>query len=129
MGGRGANKNGGRRFLGSRSLSDNLPELTKKYPLSEGGYFGRASNRTSNNRVRQIVSQNPIKTASDFYKHATAGAVSEKSIPSGKTSFLRDGTVITLRKISSSDGYPAVDIKIMTPGTVKTHKIHFLKGQ
>lgn len=129
MGGRGADKNGGRRFSGNHSLSDNLPELTRKYPLSENGYFGSASNRTSNSRVRQIASRNPLKTASDFYRHATTGAVSEKIIPSGKTSFLRDGTVITLRKISSSDGSPAVDIKIMTSGTVKTHKIHFVKGQ
>ena len=43
---------------------------------------------------------------------------------------MADGTVITMRKVSSSDGTPAVDINIEKSrgsGGVKSQKIHFVK--
>lgn len=42
-------------------------------------------------------------------------------------STLRDGTTVSIREVSSSDGSPAVEIRISSPGRVKTQKINFVK--
>jgi len=49
---------------GSRTLSDNLPELTEKYPVTSSGYFGVKGNR---GKVRNIVSDNALQSAHDFW--------------------------------------------------------------
>ena len=69
--------------------------------------------------------------AKDFYEKLTYGAI-EKSLPNGKGKIakLKDGTIITYREISSSDGSPAVDINIKkstNSNGVKQQKIHFTK--
>lgn len=44
---------------------------------------------------------------------------------------MKDGSIITYREVSSSDGSPAVDIHIMSSsddtGGVRTQKIHFVR--
>ena len=47
-----------------------------------------------------------------------------------KITHMSDGTVITMRKVSTSDGTPAVDINIehsRGSGGIKSQKIHFVK--
>lgn len=44
---------------------------------------------------------------------------------------MADGTVVTWREVSSSDGFPAVDINIKKStdsGGLKVQKIHFVKN-
>ena len=110
------------------SLNDNLPNVTKRFPLAPCGKFGEPSKG-----VRVIKSSAPVGTSYEFFNRISSGYVKIKVIPykdgskKGCVAVLKDGTTITLRKRSTSDGSPAVDIKITSPGRVKSHKIHFVK--
>lgn len=111
------------------SISDNLPNLTDSYQFAHG-FFGDRGDSTKV-RTRHITSNNPIKTSKDFYRKIAYGAI-EKNLPNnkGKVAKLKDGTIITYREISSSDGSPAVDINIKKSTDskdVKQQKIHFIK--
>ena len=111
------------------TLNDNLPKLTKKYPLSKDGYFGTPASK-KDNYVRHIASKDPLGTAKEFYKLATKNHIKETPIPGGKGNYakMHDGTTITIRPVSSSpDKSPAVDINIASPGRVNKQKIHFIK--
>lgn len=101
--------------------------LTSKFPL-RSGYFG---SRGSSSTVRRIEADDPVTTALDFYRTAANGGI---EIPLGNgrgvKSELSDGTKITMRLVSSSDGSPAVDINISKsddPAGVKQQKIHFIR--
>lgn len=124
-GSRDAGYNGG---AGShRSISDNKDALTSKYPFNDG-YFGT---RGSTSNVRRIESQNPASTAKDFYEEATWGGV-ETPLSNGRgvKSEMSDGTIVTMRVTSSSDGSPAVDINISKSSEnagIKQQKIHFVR--
>ena len=84
----------------AHTLNDNLPELTKKYPLSKAGYFGpRGSGK---NYVRVMKCKDPLGTAKDFYKLATKKHETETQIPGGRVATMRDGSSITFRPVSSS---------------------------
>ena len=108
------------------TFADNLAPLERKYPLSPSGYFGTKGQGRS--FVRHISSGNPIATANDFYKIATKDFVSEQKYGDKvKVAKMRDGTTVSIREVSSSDGSPAVEIKISSPGRVKDQKIHFVK--
>ena len=84
------------------TLNDNLPKLTKKYPIKDG-YFGTPASK-KDNYVRHIASKDPLGTANEFYKLATKNHETEISIPGGKGKYatMRDETVITIRPVSSS---------------------------
>ncbi len=85
-------------------------------------------------KLYHIYSDDPVATAKDFYDKIGFGGIEEPT-PNGKgfKTSLADGTIITWREISSSDdGSPAVDINIKyskDSGGLKTHKIHFVKGE
>jgi len=110
------------------SLNDNLPNVTRRFPLAPCGKFGEQGRG-----ARIIRSSAPVGTAYEFFNRITDGYAKIKSIPyrdgskKGCIATLKDGTTVTLRKKSSSDGSPAVDINITSPGRVKPHKIHFVK--
>lgn len=129
MGGGG----GGGMFSGTKgnsvtSFSDNLPNLTSKYPLTSTGYFG-VKGQSGDSSIRNICSSNPRHDAKTFYSVASKGG-QESPLPNGKgvMSKMSGGTRIVYRPISSSDGSPAVEITIIGPGNAKTQKIHFVKG-
>ena len=112
------------------SITENLPSLTSKYNY-HNGYFGDKG--TSSGLVRNIKSDDPIKTARDFYDKAAHGGL-EFEVSNGKGVFTKmlDGSIISFRKVSSSDGSPAVDINIKKSsnhGGIKQQKIHFVKGR
>ncbi len=112
-----------------RSLNDNLADVTRRFPLAPCGMFGERGNGDA----RIIKSKAPVGTAYEFFNRITSGYVKISEIPykdgskKGCVATLKDGTRITMRKKSSSDGSPAVDINIVSPGRVKSHKIHFVK--
>lgn len=110
------------------SLAENITSLKASYPI-KNGYFGRKGK--GRDFVRNIVSSAPLSTAKDFYAKAAAGG-QERKLPNGKGKYskLSDGTIISYRERSSSDGTPAVEINIkhsVAHGEVKYQKIHFVK--
>lgn len=109
------------------SISDNVKGLKEKYKYSNG-YFGEKGQ--GRDFTRNIASKNPVKTAKEFYDAAAKGGI-EKVHAKGKVTRLSDGTIISYRKISTSDGTSVVEINIRQStanGGVKYQKIHFVKG-
>lgn len=110
------------------SLQENLSKLAKNYTYSNG-YFGTKG--AGRSFVRNIKDKDPLQAARDFYNKASYGGI-EKNLPNGKGLYtkLKDGTILSFREVSSSDGTPAVEINIKkstTSGGVKYQKIHFTK--
>lgn len=94
------------------------------------GYFGKID-KSRVVDIRQINCSDPIRESKKFYdKLANVGI--EEILPNGKEvmTSMKDGTVITYRVITSTEGSPAVDINIKrssdTEG-IKKQKIHFEK--
>lgn len=106
-----------------------LPTSTK-YEYSNG-FFGKNSPSTGN-RTRNIASVDPVATATDFYNRIANGG-KEKTYDGGarKITQMADGTIITWRVTSNSDGTPVVEINIKGSshaGGLKKQKIHFVEG-
>ena len=94
------------------------------------GRFGDSSPSTGN-KTRNISSSEPLKTAKDFYDKIAYGGL-EKTYDGGnrKITQMADGTIITWRRISRSDGSPVVEINISSSshtGGLKKQKIHFVE--
>ena len=69
-------------------------------------------------------------TARDFYDRLAFGGIEEEINSNTWVTRMADGTVITFRITSHSDGTPAVNINVdrsSQTGSLKTHKIHFVK--
>lgn len=110
------------------SITENLPALTSQYKYSNG-YFGEKG--IGRSFVRNIQSDAPLNTAKDFYNKIAHGGI-EKKMSNGKGIYtkMKDGSIISFREISSSDGTPAVEINIRRSnehGELKYQKIHFTK--
>ncbi len=123
----------GRGFKGDtghhHTISENLPSLTSHFSF-HNGYFGEKGEGT--HFVRVIKSDDPVSTAKDFYNKIAYGGL-EYKMSNGKGVFtkMRDGSILSFREVSSSDGSPAVDINISKSndhGGIKQQKIHFVKG-
>ena len=118
-----------------RSIGENVAAVKRYYPFSDG-YFGRKGESSTNSRVRNIESADPNATAKEFYNKIAYGGI-ESDIYNKKTgevigqkTKLADGSIISWRDISFSDGTPAVEINIeqsTSNGGVKQQKIHFVK--
>ncbi len=111
------------------SITENLPSLIKEYDY-RNGYFGEKGKGT--NYTRNISSDDPIKTAKEFYDKAAHGGI-ERKMENGKGLYtkMQDGSILSYREVSSSDGSPAVEINIKestSHGDIKYQKIHFVKG-
>ncbi|MBO4476776.1 MAG: hypothetical protein J5757_00450 [Lachnospiraceae bacterium] len=115
-------------------ISENTEALKNEYPFSDG-YFGEKGDSKSNPHVRHIASDDPAKTAKAFYDSATYGGLESPLFDKngniiGQKTSMADGSVISWRSASHSDGSPAVDINIersTDSGGIKQQKIHFVK--
>ena len=112
------------------SIGQNVMVTSQKYPM-RNGYFGVVSPSTGS-KTRNIVSHDNLETAKDFYDRIANGGI-EKTSKGGalRITKMHDGTVITMRTFSHSDGTPVVEINItnsISTGGVKQQKIHFVKG-
>ena len=124
---RGANDggyNGGAAY--HHCIGDNVNSLKAQFDY-RNGYFGDPAGISRN---RHIESDNPANEARLFYAKAAYGGV-EKPMSNGKgvCSELYDGTVVSMREVSSSDGTPVVEINISRSDDaagVKKQKIHFV---
>ena len=91
-----------------RSIDQNLSSVSLSYPTSNG-YFGI---KGSSYGIREIHSRNHEKTAKDFFnKIARGGILDLHTIKGGVVSRMKDGTVVSYRKITSSNNSPAVEIR------------------
>lgn len=113
-----------------RSVGQNILTTSSKYHY-ENGRFGVSSPSTGN-KTRNIASSDPLTTAKDFYDKIAFGG--KETIYKGGSlniTHMADGTVITMRTISSSpDRSPVVEINISGSshtGGIKEQKIHFVK--
>lgn len=110
-----------------RSIGQNVMVTASAYNYKQG-FFGENSIHGSN-RTRNIFSENNLKTARDFYDKIACGGKEQRVNDNMKITRMADGTVITIRKVSHSDGTPVVDINIrnsMHTGGIKDQKIHFV---
>ncbi len=112
------------------SIGQNVMVTSQKYPM-QNGYFGVVSPSTGS-KTRNIVSHDNLATAKDFYDRIANGGI-EKISKGGalRIAKMHDGTIITMRTFSHSDGTPVVEINITnstSTGGVKQQKIHFIKG-
>ncbi len=123
----------GRGFKGDtghhHSITENISSLTSDYKYNDG-YFGDKGQ--GRNFVRNIASDDPLKTAREFYDKAAHGGI-EREMANGKGVYtkMKDGTILSYREVSSSDGTPAVEINVKESndhGGIKYQKIHFVKG-
>ena len=111
------------------SITENLSSLKSDYKY-QNGYFGDPGQGRS--FVRNIKSSDPAKSAKDFYDKAAHGGI-EKQMSNGKGVYtkMKDGSILSYRAVSTSDGSPAVEINIKQRndhGEIKYQKIHFVKG-
>ena len=112
-----------------RSIGQNVLIASSKYDYSKG-YFGENSTH-GKNRTRNITAQDNLAAAKDFYGKIAFGGKEQVINNNMHITRMADGTVITMRKVSHSDGTPVVDIKIKPSthtGGVKGQKIHFVQG-
>ena len=112
------------------SIGQNVMVTAKSYPM-RNGYFGVDSPSTRS-RTRNIFSPDNLATAKDFYsKIANGGKETIYNHGALRVTKMSDGTYISMRTVSHSDGTPVVDINIegsKSTGGVKRQKIHFVKG-
>lgn len=112
-----------------RSIGQNIMIASSTYRY-ENGRFGVSSPSTGN-KTRNIESTDPVSTAKDFYNKIALGGI-EQTFNNGnlKVTRMADGTHVTWRLISHSDGTPVVDINIdhsSHTGGIKEQKIHFVE--
>lgn len=112
-----------------RSIGQNILPTSSKYEY-HNGRFGVSSPSTGN-YTRNIRSSDPIKAAKDFYDTITYGGL-EKMYENGKRkiTYMADGSIVTWRVVSGSDGSPVVEINIRNSshtGGLKKQKIHFME--
>lgn len=110
-----------------RSLDQNISATISSYSISNG-YFGV---KGASYGVREIHSRNHEAAAKDFFnKIAKGGMLDLKTIAGGVVSRLKDGTVVSYRKITKSPNSPAVEIRFRNAKSkygINDQKIHFVK--
>jgi len=122
----GTGYKGGSKFY--RSVGQNVLITSNKYEFS-GGYFGDNSTHGGNS-TRNIISQDNVNAAHDFYDKIAFGGIEQRVNDNMRITRMNDGTVITIREVSSSDGTPVVDINIKCSnhtGGLRSQKIHFVQ--
>ncbi len=112
-----------------RSIGQNVLIASESYPFNNGR-FGVSSPSTGK-LTRNIFSADPVSTAKDFYDKIALGGI-EKTFNNGarRVTHMADGTYVTWRLTSSSDGTPVVEINIDSSshtGGIKKQKIHFME--
>lgn len=109
------------------SFEDNINDIKASYTLSNGFFGAKGKSR----RVREIHSKDHEKAAKDFFNTIAKGGILDlKTIPGGVISRLKDGTVVSYRKITSSPNSPAVEIRFRSVDSkcgIKDQKIHFVQ--
>ena len=122
-----------------RSLADNLTSDVKQKFHFKNGDFGTPSyTKDTHNNTRHIESDDPVKTSEEFMEVMVQGYTRRRTIPNvdgsvkGEVFDMKDGSSVTWRQYSTSDGSPAVDInvdKVTEQCPINYQKIHFVKEE
>lgn len=110
-------------------LCENLENVDKSYER-HGNHYGTGHNHST--YVYEIFCKDQYKAAKDFYNKIAYGGIVKQNMPkiNGQIAKMKDGTIITYREITSSQGSSAVEINIKgsnNPCGLKNQKIHFVK--
>ena len=112
-----------------RSLDQNVSSTITVYPMTNG-YFGI---KGSSWGIREIHSRNHEATAKDFFNRIAKGGILDlQTIKGGVVSRLKDGSIVSYRKITSSNNSPAVEIrfrKLSSKYGINDQKIHFVQDK
>ena len=112
-----------------RSLDQNVSSTVIVYPMTNG-YFGV---KGSSWGIREIHSRNHEATAKDFFNRIAKGGILDlQTIKGGVVSRLKDGSIVSYRKITSSNNSPAVEIrfrKLSSKYGISDQKIHFVQDK
>ena len=123
----GGGSGGGYSDNGAARISRNIRHLTNRYPLDRSGRFGARGSRRD---VRRLDSDDPLGEARKFFEIASRGAqrVWEER-PGVFRALFRDGSTVTYRQQSHSDGSPAIDLNLRTKphGIARVQRIHFIR--
>ena len=110
-------------------IKQSLPITMLSFPYKDGYFFDK-SEQGNNNNIRQCTATDPLYCSKDVFSSLTEDAFTQSDYSQGTIiAILPDGTAITWRASSSSDGSPAVDINPSSEAIkmgVKRQKIHFI---
>ena len=113
-----------------RSVGQNILSTSSRFQYRDG-YFGTSSPH-GGSYTRNITAEDNMEAATDFYNRIAYGGKEKIYSENMRITTMSDGTIITMRKRSTSDGTPVVDINISKSrgsGGIKKQKIHFVKGE
>lgn len=117
---------GGGYTASSGNLAANIKDLSAKYALSPSGRFGKPG---TSGKARYLAVENPGDVAKQFWnKLGKGGVISKIDGGKGYISVFPDGSRISYRPKSNSDGSPTIDINHKSPGS-SYYKVHFVKDQ
>ncbi len=111
-----------------RSIGQNILITSLKYTYSNGRFGVNSPHGGAS--TRNIASPDNLLTAIDFYNKIAFGGKEQIVDDNLRITRMADGTIITMRKVSHSDGTPVVDINIERSAHnsgIKKQKIHFIK--
>lgn len=116
-----------------RSIGENLGNAIREEGIPyHDGYFGSAGH---GNNVREVYVDDVYRKAKEFYGKIAYGGIEDIDFTRDKNNIMfqtkmRDGTIITYREVTSSNGSPAVQISVRQSNDshgLKNQKIHFVK--
>lgn len=116
------------------SVTENIGKMEELYDYHNGLFGERGQSRSET--IRNIASDDPAKTAKEFYDTLAHGGIEKELLyPDGTLkgfqTIMADGTIINWRLVSSSsDKSPAVDIDVQysdESGNLISQKIHFVQ--
>lgn len=111
-----------------RSIGQNILIASSKYNYSNGR-FG-VSSPHGGASTRNIVAADNLAAAKDFYDKIAYGGKESVVNDNLRITRMADGSIVTMRKVSHSDGTPVVDINIERSthtGGLRKQKIHFIQ--
>lgn len=120
---------GKKKKVAIREFTENIKSLTDIFPCVNGFFGAKGKGRSF---TRNIISKTPEAEALKFFNLAgNGGNISPFGDGKGTLSRMRDGTIISYRKVSTSDGTSVVEINLKQSdgiiGEIKSQKIHFVE--
>lgn len=105
------------------SYAQNLASTAQHFEMNPNGLFGKPG---SSSNIRVIESDNPMNSAMSFYSELSEGGDCFYT-PNrhGVVTSLRDGKNILFRPYPTTEGSPAVEIRIQTGKLLQ--KYHFIQ--
>lgn len=124
----GSRSGGGAPVAAHDAIKASLSRLEKQFKISRSGYFGVEG---SGKKVRLIVSADPYATATEFWRILTRNQrITPLENGRGWRVDFPDQSTAVYRRLTSTDGSPAVTLTIETNGlgVARFQRIHFTKG-